>query len=254
MLSKPLNALTTTVPNLERVTERYGFVPTATVIDELATLGFTPTSQRVGLRGSSALYGKHMVRFQSDARLWSPTDVVRPEAVFLNSHDGSMRAMLAIGFKVFACDNGLVVGANLANVQVKHLGLASDRLQAALAELSTGLTRSLAAVDAMRSRELNVAEEIRFNVEALALREGDANFVDAQRFHESQRIYAGQDGGTLWDVFNRAQSSLLRGGYRLMNADGSLRPSARPVREVGKQVKLNRAVWKLAETFLAPKG
>jgi hypothetical protein len=246
------NALTTTVPNLEKVTDKYAFVPTATVIEELSKLGFEVASASVGQRGASQEFGKHSVRLRSNQGLWSGNDVARPEAVFLNSHDGSLAALLAIGFHVRACSNGLVTGASIGYIRVRHVGLAAESMQQAIDALSVNLEKSLRLVTAMQSRILTAAEEVAFNYNALKLREGGEAVTptNIQLFHQSQQVLAGQESNSLWDVFNRAQSAVLRGGYRLEQAVNSRRPVARPIRAVGPQVKLNRDMWTLAESFL----
>ena len=53
------------------------------------------------------------------------------------------------------------------------------------------------------------------------------------------------NGRSLWQVLNRAQEALLRGGTRF----GSMTRRAGAVRGLSAQVKINEGVWELAEEF-----
>jgi hypothetical protein len=50
----------------------------------------------------------------------------------------------------------------------------------------------------------------------------------------------------LWTTFNAVQENILRGGLLARNAQGS-RTRTREIRGIDQNVKLNRALWMLAE-------
>jgi hypothetical protein len=65
---------------------------------------------------------------------------------------------------------------------------------------------------------------------------------------------------TLWNVLNRVQESLVKGGdrYRLeVERDGrrtTQRRQTQPVNSVDGQTRVNRAIWQLAEQMRALKS
>ena len=57
----------------------------------------------------------------------------------------------------------------------------------------------------------------------------------------------------LWSTFNRVQESLVNGGLPGRGATGR-RMHTRPVQGIDQSVKLNRALWMLAEEMRQLKG
>ena len=54
------------------------------------------------------------------------------------------------------------------------------------------------------------------------------------------------DRRDLWSVFNRTQENLIKGGLRARAANGR-RHSTRPVQGIDQNLRLNRALWLLAD-------
>jgi hypothetical protein len=52
--------------------------------------------------------------------------------------------------------------------------------------------------------------------------------------------------GDLWSVFNRIQENLIKGGLRARVANGR-RQTTRPVQGIDNGIRLNRALWLLAD-------
>jgi hypothetical protein len=79
--------------------------------------------------------------------------------------------------------------------------------------------------------------------------------VDPARIIRPRRI--ADNRADLWTVYNRAQESIIRGGfdYRTENANGRMEyRAARAVNNVADDVRLNRALWQLAESMAELKG
>ena len=55
----------------------------------------------------------------------------------------------------------------------------------------------------------------------------------------------------LWTTYQRVQENLIKGGLSGRNAKGRRRTHARAVRGIDGDVKLNRALWVMAETMLS---
>jgi hypothetical protein len=62
-------------------------------------------------------------------------------------------------------------------------------------------------------------------------------------------------GNTLWQVFNRLQENVIRGGQHVTYRDkGKLhRRQARPVNGIDQDLKLNKNLWTLADAMAAIK-
>jgi hypothetical protein len=137
---------------------------------------------------------------------------------------------------------------DIQGVKVQHLGNVMDEVIEAAYTVVNQAERTLPLIEDMRGVELSSAEQTAFGTAAAALRfEEDAQVRPDQvlRPHRSADL-----GNDLWRVFNRAQENIIRGGIltRSVNISGreSLRRS-RQVRGIDEDVRLNRALWTLAE-------
>ena len=74
--------------------------------------------------------------------------------------------------------------------------------------------------------------------------EGQALPVTPEQVNRARRM--DDRAPDLWTTFNRVQENVVRGGLRSRNANGA-RQSTRAVTGIDQDVKLNRALWTLAE-------
>ncbi|MBU3476152.1 DUF932 domain-containing protein [Escherichia coli] len=107
--------------------ERYAYIPTITVLENLQREGFQPffaCQTRVrdpGRRG----YTKHMLRLRRAGEI---NGEHVPEIILLNSHDGTSSYQMLPGYFRFVCQNGCVCGQSLGEVRVPHRGNVVDRV------------------------------------------------------------------------------------------------------------------------------
>ena len=91
----------------ESRSERYSYIPTATVLTELRKEGFQPfmvTQTRVRDEGRRE-HTKHMIRLRHASQI---NGAEANEIVLLNSHDGTSSYQMLAGMFRFVCSNGLV--------------------------------------------------------------------------------------------------------------------------------------------------
>ena len=105
----------------ESRSERYSYIPTATVLQELRGEGFEPfmvTQTRVR-NDDRRDYTKHMIRLRHSSQI---NGREANEIILLNSHDGTSSYQMLAGMFRFVCSNGLVCGDTVADVRVPHKG------------------------------------------------------------------------------------------------------------------------------------
>ncbi len=101
--------------------ERYSYIPTATVLQELRGEGFQPfmvCQSRVHQEGRRD-FTKHMLRLRHASQI---NGREANEIILLNSHDGTSSYQMLAGMFRFVCHNGLVCGDTVADVRVPHKG------------------------------------------------------------------------------------------------------------------------------------
>jgi hypothetical protein len=99
----------------------------------------------------------------------------------------------------------------------------------------------------MRAITLNDGESEVFARAALALKYDDPD--KPAPITESQILMPRRHDDRcpdLWSVFNRTQENLTQGGLRGRSANGR-RQQTRPVQGIDQNIRLNRALWLLAD-------
>jgi hypothetical protein len=154
--------------------------------------------------------------------------------------------MLAGMFR-FVCHNGLVCGDTTADIRVPHKGDVASQVIEGAYEVLEGFERVKDSRDAMRTITLDEGESEIFAHSALALKYDDPakpTPVTERQLLAPRRWDDRRDD--LWAVFNRVQENLVKGGLNGRSANGRNKRT-RPVQGIDQNLRLNRALWLLAE-------
>jgi len=237
----------------ESRSERYSYIPTAAVLTELRKEGFQPfmvTQTRVRDEGKRE-HTKHMLRLRHASQI---NGAEANEIVLLNSHDGTSSYQMLAGMFRFVCSNGLVCGDTVADVRIPHKGDVAGHVIEGAYEVLSGFERVKESRDLMRGITLDDGESEVFARAALTLKYDDPdkpapiteNQILMPRRFDDRRP-------DLWSVFNRTQENLTKGGLSGRSANGR-RQSTRPVQGIDSDIRLNRALWLLADGMRALKA
>ncbi|WP_058358190.1 DUF932 domain-containing protein [Xanthomonas translucens] len=230
----------------ESRSQRYTYIPTINVLDGLRKEGFSPfmVVQTRTRNPDKREHTKHMIRMRHANQIQAGE---ANEIILLNSHDGSSSYQMLAGVFRFVCQNGMVVGDTVGDIRVPHKGDVVGQV----IEGAYQVVGSFAAADeqreGMQSLTLSEGQQTAFARAALALRY-DENAAPAP-VTEQQLLTPKRwedRKSDLWTTFNRVQENMVRGGLRGRNAKG--RPTTtRPVNGIDQSIKLNRALWVLAD-------
>ncbi|MDM0029151.1 DUF932 domain-containing protein [Variovorax saccharolyticus] len=227
--------------------ERYTYIPTSTVLEGLRREGFEPfmvAQTRVRDEGKRE-FTKHLLRMRHRSQI---NDAEANEVILLNSHDGTSSYQCISGLVRFACMNGLVCGEALNDVRVRHSGEIVDNVIEGAFRVMGGFDQVREQRDAMRGITLDAGEADILARSALSLKyEPDATKpapITTAQVLAPRRL--ADDKPDLWTTFNRIQESLLRGGLPAKTTNGR-RLRTREVQGIDQSIKLNRALWMLAE-------
>jgi len=221
------------------VSEKYSFIPTTRIIDDLGQLGWHP---EVITGSRSNPVAKHLIRFRQSEIVGPET----PEIVLVNSHDGLSSFQLKAGIFRVVCGNGLVIAESLFSaICIRHIHYTFDAVQAAVAEFADGIPVILESVERFKKRELNIAERLIFAKSALQLRWPDnPPPVNLTRFLGPCRLE--DQGIDLWRTLNIVQEKLLNGRFYVENGT-----KVRALSNVDRVVKLNQSLFELALEYAA---
>ncbi|MGV8399253.1 DUF932 domain-containing protein [Pseudomonas aeruginosa] len=230
----------------ESRSERYSYIPTATILTELRREGFEPfmVCQTRVRREDRRDFTKHMIRLRHASQI---NGTEAQEIILLNSHDGTSSYQMLAGMFRFVCHNGLVCGDTVADMRIPHKGNVTEQVIEGAYEVLHGFQQVQDSRDAMRAITLDDGEAQVFARAALALKYDDP--IKPPPVTERQILLPRRSEDhkpDLWSVFNCTQENLLKGGLPGRSANGS-RQRTRPVNGIDQSVRLNRALWLLAD-------
>ena len=230
----------------ESRSDRYAYIPTSTVLAKLRTEGFQPfmVCQTRVRDDAKREHTRHMMRLRHASQI---TGTEANEILLLNSHDGTSSYQMIAGQFRFVCCNGLVCGDAISDIRIPHKGDVVDRVISGAFEVLDGFTRVVDERDQMKALTLNEGEQAAFARAALVLRY-DAQDGKPAPITETDLLLTRRNedrASDLWTTFNRVQENVMSGGLSGRNATGK-RTTTRPVTGIDQSVKLNRALWVLA--------
>ncbi|EAB9908870.1 DUF945 domain-containing protein [Salmonella enterica subsp. enterica serovar Javiana] len=224
--------------------EKYSYIPTITLLDNLRREGFEPffaCQSRVRDPGRRN-YTKHMLRLRRASQI---TGQQVPEIIILNSHSGESSFQLLPGMWRQVCANGLVCGQSFGEIRVPHRGDIAEKVIEGAYDVLGVFDRVEEKREAMQSLLLPPPTQQALANAALTYRFGEEHqpVTITQVLTPRRREDYGQD---LWTVWNALQENLLKGGLPGRTVQGK-RTHTRAVNGIDGDVKLNRALWVMAE-------
>ncbi|HID8809883.1 TPA: DUF932 domain-containing protein, partial [Enterobacter roggenkampii] len=163
-------------------------------------------------------------------------------------HDGSSSYQMLPGLFRFVCQNGLVCGETFGEVRVPHKGNVVEKVIEGAYEILGIFDRVEEKRDAMESLILPPPAQQAFARAALTYRFGQAHHPVTESQILSPRRWQ-DERNDLWTTCQRIQENLMKGGLPGRTAKGK-RARTRGVNGIDSEVKLNRALWVMAESLM----
>lgn len=232
-----------------RMTSRYVQVDTMAIANRLADAGYLPVqADQDRPRRRDPRLVTHRIVFRHESQLDARHGAEEvPHIMLVNSHNGRTKVRLHAGFYRFICANSLVIGNDMFNAEISHLGDAVSEALTFAEDMTDRLTETRRVIAHWSQVELSKAKATEFAVKAGELRFGpSAGAYSAETLLEARR--AEDEGLNLWRVFSRVQENTVKGGMKGQNANGHGLTS-RALTAVQPNIAFNKALWSLAEEF-----
>jgi hypothetical protein len=248
----------------ESRSERFQPIPTIEVLRQLTKEGFVP----VGVKQSAARdegrapFTKHLIRLRrvDNAESYKVGDTVC-EILLKNANDGTSAYDLMAGLFRIACLNSLVTQTGtIDSVKVRHSGDVAGKVIEGTYRVLGEAQKALAAPADWSTIRLGGEEREILAEAAHTLRFADQHGETATPIKAAQllRPRRRDDAAAvdLWTTFNVVQENVIRGGATAWGTDANNRPrrvTARAINGIDQDIKLNKALWTLAERMAAIK-
>jgi Domain of unknown function (DUF932) len=239
------------------VSERYSLIDSAYLDQQFIQAGFIRHKASAKNVRKPEKQGKqaHIVSYRhASAPTANELGGLIQAVSFLNSHDGTTQGVITGLIERMVCLNGLHLPDFIVKpVKIKHLGphnaIAQQIIEGSFRVISeTG--RAIETAREWQKIELSRIQQLEFAHRALQLKypkDGktespikEVDILTPRRWDDASP--------NLWQVFNRAQEHIIKGGLIGRNAQGRQR-TVRAVKDITKDVKLNQALWELANEY-----
>ena len=245
-------ALFTEEPHYD-VSDKYHFIPTIDVIEEIRANNWYPVSvSEASVRDDDKEgYQQHLVRFRHfDDLLHEPENAV--ELLLFNSHDRSKSFSISAGIYRFVCANGLVIADSVFEThKIKHLGDRDNDVANAVANITAIKPKLMQKVQQLESIKLSELEKESFAKSSIPLR-----FDKHLQVEHSDLLIPHREEDTtndLYTVMNVIQENLLRGNISGVNRETGRRFTSKEIKSISKDVGVNQGLWDIAERIASIK-
>lgn len=230
----------------ESRSERYTYIPTGDVLKGLRQEGFQPfmVCQTRVRDDNKREFAKHMIRLRHESHIAARE---ANEIILLNSHDGSSSYQMIAGMFRFVCHNGMVCGETVGDIRIPHKGNVVHQVIEGAFRVLDGFEVVNNQRDSMKGLVLNQGEQNAFAHAALALKYDDPTIgtpITETQLLSPRRFEDRADD--MWTTFSRVQENMMKGGLNARSSNGR-RAKTRGITGIDQSVKLNRALWVLAE-------
>lgn len=244
------------------MSDRYVFIPTTTIIEDMANLGWHPVlATGKGKRANSKRKSSyHLIAFENDADIYKILDAdgnveAKVRLVVTNSHDGTSSFGFHIGIFRLICENGLVISTKtFTEIKVRHIHYDFEQLRKVVATATEQIPHEIEAFNKMAERELTDAEQSELAVSALKIRKGldlsDNLKVDDETIADLLAPNRTEDEGSdLWSVYNVLQEKIIKGGTTIA-VDGKKPRKMRGIKSAIKDLAINKRLFETAYSYV----
>jgi hypothetical protein len=251
-----------TTPTNPNVTNKYLFVNTETIIDDLGKLGWKPVTAAMRKnRGKDTIFSKHMVTFQNpDIMIKSKDgDDAFPRIILSNSHDGLQAFKFSVGIYRLVCSNGLVVAdEEFSDFKIKHKGYTFEELRNVISQAVQDLPNKVEVLNKMKSKILTKEEREKLALDAMLVRAGITPDSDkAKDFEYDEETLVdilepkrdADKGDDLWRTFNVIQEKITKGDFHAALKGAKVR-KVRAIKSFEKDLEVNKQLFRLATALV----
>ena len=239
------------------VSEKYTYIPTEKVIDDMEYLGWgVVDAKEVKARQNNTRgYQKHLLVFRNNDIVidGEDGDTVYPQILLTNSHDGKNSFQFTAGLFRMICENGLVIAdTEFEDVKIRHMGYKFEDLQLMIKDMVKKLPLTVESMNRMKSVELEEDQIWNLAKSLLDIRTKDTdNTYDNSSIRQVLECQRKEDEGLgLWENFNKVQENIINGNFQYKTKSGKIR-QARIIKNFKQDLQLNRDMFSKALEYAA---
>lgn len=254
MLRELAPSLFTKEPH-HKVSDKYHFIPTIDIVEQLRNKGWYPVSvAQSNVRDIDREdFQQHYVRFQHFSDLINEYSRNVIELLLFNSHDRTKSFSIGLGVYRFVCANGLVVADSIFNnYKIKHIGDKENDLDIAVNRIIEFRPKILDKIARFENIELTQEEKESYLQSALPLRYS-SNLEINEPNQLLEPLREEDTKNDLYTVLNVLQENLLSTKVSGYNKDTGRKFTSKKITSIKKDIELNKGLWYIAERIASVK-
>jgi len=248
-----------TKEGMNTTSDKYVHIPTNLIIEDMEKMGWGVSDAVEVKARQNKGYQKHMLTFRNPEVVINGEDgdVVFPQILVSNSHDGKNSFQFTAGLFRLVCSNGLVIATEtFDDKKIRHMGYSFEEVQKVVAELVEQLPATVEVMNKFKKTILSEEQKRELAKEAIATR--------FPKTHDNQDIIKDyhldlddiikpvrkeDEGNDLWNVFNTIQEKVLDGDFEYIS--GVKMRKARRIKNFKQDMKINKQLYNIASQFVA---
>jgi len=229
------------------VSEKYTFIPTTQVIEDMEALGWKVYSaeQRTARTKVRNVHTKHLLRFRND-KITEVLDCI-PEITLTNSHDGRNAFQFYVGLYRPDVQSSFVIRHETLNgLRIKHQWYTLNEVREVTQKVINHLPTLIEQVQLLNNTNIGKTEQREYAMRAMMTRWGkDYPSI----LHKVVMNPIKGETVTLWDAFNNIQNHILNGGITYTLAS-KRQQTVRAITNVDLKIKINEELWEVTQGYV----
>jgi hypothetical protein len=232
--------------------EKYIHIPTDRVIQDMETLGWGVIDAKEVKARKQVGFQKHLIVFRNEDIMVTGDDgdVIYPQILLTNSHDGKNAFTFTAGMFRMICENGLVVcSQEFENLKIRHYGYNLEVLQETIKSIVEKLPLTVESMNKFKTIELKPKQAVEFAKLAVGCRFTEEEIENVEIDWEDLLTPTRPEdkGNNLWSILNVVQEKLVHGMFNYTT--GTKIRKARKIKNFKQDMILNEKLWAVAEEF-----
>jgi hypothetical protein len=232
--------------------EKYIHIPTDRVIQDMETLGWGVVDAKEVKARKQVGFQKHLVVFRNNDIMVTGNDgdVVYPQILLTNSHDGKNAFTFKCAIFRMICENGLIVSTQeYSDLKIRHYGYNFEVLQEQIHTIVDQLPLTVESMNKMKQIFLSENQMVEFAKKAIASRFTEEEIENVEIDWEDLLTPTRPEdkGNNLWSILNVVQEKLVHGMFNYTT--GTKIRKARKIKNFKQDIVLNEKLWEVAEEF-----
>lgn len=248
-----------TTSKFNKTSDKYVHIPTDRIIDDMESMGWGVSSAVEVRARRNVGFQKHMITFRNPEVVieGKDGDVVFPQILVSNSHDGKNSFQFTAGLFRLVCSNGLVIATEeFESKKIRHMGYSFEEVQKVVAELVEQLPVTIEVMNKFKQTTLSDEQKVELAKKAIATRfsKKDRENIDVIKNYQIdidevlKPTRVEDEGNDLWNVFNVLQEKVIDGDFEYVS--GVTMRKARRIKNFKQDMKLNKELYEIASQFV----